>query len=243
MTQTTPVRSRDQGWALVSLEMDADDTLGNVVDALRDRYANNLVLAAAWRIKDCRSQTTSGQLGGRTQAIPCGQRRNLSGWGAGSAGLKISRRGWRAGRVNDRATPRAAHDRNQRRLVLFNWVQPDPGNRRTVEAFSIGPTSIGLREARSAAPDRREQEVARRTNSRDCLGSVRTAFTEAARSCDAPPGLSIFTMLMRSRIQARIQLLKQPPGDLASRRGWKASTFLHNPARARSPTHHYDQSD
>jgi hypothetical protein len=144
----------------------AEATLGNVVDALRDRYTTaNLVLSPGLaKVKISDLKLRAGNLHDELEAIRVASGLKFEWLGPGSAGPNLSP-GSSPQTIDPTTGQPTVTSQTEANAGLFILREPapTPETARTLEAFNIGGYLQWLRDKQDpkAAPDRREQEVAK----------------------------------------------------------------------------------
>lgn len=172
-------------------ESGPEATLGNVVDALRDRYTKaNLVVApglAKLKISDLKLR--AGNLAEELEAVRVASGLKFEWMGAGSAGPNLAP-GVGAQAVDPTTGQLVAMPTTEANSGLFVLREPTPTpeTSRTVEAFNIGPYLQWLREQQDpkAAPDRREQEVAKSLDELEKIVAVTLESLKQGSSVEMP---------------------------------------------------------
>ncbi len=166
-------------------------TLGNVVDALRDRYTKaNLVLAPGLaKIKIADLKLRAGNLAEELEAIRVASGLKFEWLGAGSAGPNLAP-GAGALAIDPTTGQPLALPTTETNAGLFVLREPTPTPEtvRTVEAFNIGPYLHWLREKQDpkAAPDRREQEVAKSLDELEKIVAVTLESLKQGSTVEVP---------------------------------------------------------
>lgn len=169
----------------------SEATLGNVVDALRDRYTTaNIVLApglAKLKLSDLKLR--AGHLADELEAIRVASGAKFDWMGPGSAGPNMPPES--SGPAIDPTTGQpiaAAPTGTNTGLFVLREPTPTTETARTVEAFNIGPYLQWLREKQDPkeAQDRREQEVARSLDELEKIVAVTLESLKQGSSVEIP---------------------------------------------------------
>lgn len=166
-------------------------TLGNVVDALRDRYPKaNIVLApglAKLPISDLKLR--AGCLADELEAIRVAGGLKFEWLGPGAAGPNLSP-GSSPQTIDPTTGQLAVSPQTEANAGLFILREPTPTpeTARTMEAFNIGGYLQWLREKQDpkAAPDRREQEVAKSLDELEKIVAVTLESLKQGSSVEMP---------------------------------------------------------